>query len=125
MSKKLRRLPDAELAIMQILWEQEGPVKRELVERIANEDHPQATTTILTLLARLVEKGFVAAEKEGRSNLYRPLVSRKDYLAQESRSVLDRLFGGSLANFAVALSDGGVSREELEELRTMLEEGWL
>lgn len=125
MNKKFRRLPDGELAIMQILWDQEGPVKRELVERVANESHPQATTTILTLLSRLVEKGFVAAEKEGRSNLYRPLVSRKDYLAQESRSVLDRLFGGSLASFAVALSDGGVSREELEELRIMLEEGRL
>ena len=122
MAKQFRRLPDGELAIMQILWDQEGPVGRAEVERTANEDHPQATTTILTLLSRLVDKGFVAAEKDGRSNLYRPLVSRRDYLAQESRGVLDRLFGGSLASFAVALSDGGVRPEELEELRRLLEE---
>ncbi len=122
MSRNYRRLPDAELAIMQILWAQETPMSRAEVEQIANRSRPQATTTILTLLSRLAEKGFVSAEKDGRSNLYRAVVSQKDYLAQESRGVLERLFGGSLANFAVALSDGGVSREELEELRRLLEE---
>lgn len=122
MSKKYRRLPDGELAIMQILWDSEAPMSRPAIEEKANQSHPQAATTILTLLSRLAEKGFVAVEKAGRGNLYAPLVSRRDYLAQESRSVLDRLFGGSLSSFALALSESGVSREELEELRRLLEE---
>jgi len=122
MTKKYRRLPDGELAIMQILWDSVGPMSRPVIEEKANQSRPQASTTILTLLARLAEKGFVAVEKAGRGNLYAPLVSRRDYMAQESRSVLDRLFGGSLSSFALALSDSGVSREELEELRRLLEE---
>ena len=49
------------------------------------------------------------------------MVSRRDYLARESRSILDKLFGGSLSSFALSLSDAGLSRQELEELRELLE----
>ena len=49
----------------------------------------------------------------------------KEYLAAESRSILDRLFHGSVASFATALCDSGVTKEELEELRRLLEEGEL
>ncbi|MBQ4045642.1 MAG: BlaI/MecI/CopY family transcriptional regulator, partial [Lachnospiraceae bacterium] len=58
----------------------------------------------------------------GRTNYYTPLISRRDYLAGESRRMLNRLFGGSLSAFAVSLSDSGVSKEELEELHKLLEE---
>ena len=70
----------------------------------------------------MCSKGFLAVTQQGRANLYTPLVSRKDYLARESRRMLDRLYGGSLSAFAVSLSDSGVSREELAELRKLLEE---
>ena len=60
-------------------------------------------------------------EKKGRSNLYRPLVSEREYMAAESRSFLDRMFGGSVAGFATALCDSGIDKEDLEELRKMLE----
>jgi predicted transcriptional regulator len=62
---------------------------------------------------------------EGRANLYSPQISQRDYLAGESRRMLDRLYGGSLSAFAVSLSDSGVTKEELDALRTMLEEGTL
>ena len=62
---------------------------------------------------------------EGRSNLYEPLITEKEYLAAESRSFLDRVFHGSVASFATALCDSGVTKEELEELRRFLEEGGL
>lgn len=122
MAKKYRRLPDGELAIMQILWDSQEPMSCPAIEEKAYQSHSQASTTILTLLARLAEKGFVAVKKAGRGNLCVPLVSRRDYVAQESRSVLERLLGGSLSSFDLALSDSGVSREELEELRRLLEE---
>ena len=57
--------------------------------------------------------------------MYEPLVSEKEYLAVESRSFLDRLFHGSVAGFATALCDSGVKKEELEELRKLLEKGEL
>lgn len=123
--KEIRRLPESELEIMQIIWREQGSVSRMRIEEALKEKHPLAPTTILTLLTRLTDKGFLAQEKEGRLNLYRPLIMEKEYLASESRSFLDRLFGGSVANFATALCDSGIKKEELEELRKLLEKGEL
>lgn len=123
--KEIKRLPESELEIMQIIWKEETPVSRMTVENALQEVHPLAPTTILTLLTRLCEKGFLALRKEGRSNLYEPLITEREYLASESRSFLDRLFGGSVAGFATALCDSGVKREEVEELKRLLEKGEL
>ena len=125
MMKKIKRLPESELEIMQIIWKEEAPVSRMTIEHALQERHPLAPTTILTLLTRLCEKGFLSLKKEGRPNLYEPLVTEREYRACESRSFLDRMFGGSVAGFAAALCDSGIKKEELEELRRMLEKGEL
>lgn len=123
MNHTIRRLPDTELEVMQALWASDTPVPRvQLEERLA-QTHPMATTTLLTLLSRLSEKGFVRVDKEGRKSLYAPLVTREDYLAAQSRSFIQKLCGGSLSTFASALCDSGLSKEELEELRELLKEG--
>ena len=123
--KDIKRLPESELEIMQIIWNETTPVSRMMIESSLNKTHPLAPTTILTLLTRLCEKGFLSLQKEGRTNLYEPLISEKEYLAVESRSFLDRLFHGSVAGFATALCDSGIKKEELEELRRLLEKGEL
>ena len=123
--RDIKRLPESEFEIMQIVWKEEAPVSRLTIEHALQKTHPLAPTTILTLLTRLSEKGFLALTKEGRSNLYEPLVTEREYLASESRSFLDKLFHGSLVNFATALCDGGIEKEELEELRRLLEKGEL
>ena len=123
--EEIKRLPESELEIMQIIWKKSAPVSRVDIEQALHETHPLAPTTILTLLTRLCEKGFLSLKKEGRSNLYEPLITEKEYLAAESRSFLDRVFHGSVASFATALCDSGVTKEELEELRRLLEEGGL
>lgn len=123
--KVIKRLPESELEIMQIIWKETAPISRLLIEERLQQEHPLAPTTILTLLTRLCEKSFLEMKKEGRTNYYYPVITEKEYLAFESRSFLDRLFQGSVANFAVALNDGGVKKEELEELRQLLEKGEL
>lgn len=117
----IRRLPDAELAVMQALWDCEAPAPRADIEKRLKVSHPMAPTTLLTLLSRLAERGFIRIEKPGRSAFYTPLVSRQDYLAGQSRSFLDKLCGGNLSVFAAALCSSGLSREELDELRALLE----
>ena len=84
-----------------------------------------ALTTLLTVLTRLADKEFVKIEKEGRSSRYFPLITRESYLAGQSRRFLDQLCGGSLSAFAAALCDSGLTREELDELRDLLERGSL
>ncbi|MBM6695189.1 BlaI/MecI/CopY family transcriptional regulator [Pseudoflavonifractor capillosus] len=123
MSHTIRRLPDTELEVMQALWASDTPVPRAQLEERLAQTHPMATTTLLTLLSRLSEKGFVRVDKEGRKSLYAPLVTREDYLAAQSRSFIQKLCGGSLSTFASALCDSGLSKEELEELRELLKEG--
>ena len=80
--------------------------------------------TLLKLLSRLEERGFVRRDKEGRSNLYTPLVRREDYLAVESREFLQKLHGGSLPSLVAALVDSrAVSAEDLAELEEILKGG--
>ncbi len=110
---------------MQIVWQHEPPVSRGVIETALQGSRQLAPSTILTFLSRLCERGFLSVTRSGRTNLYTPLISRKDYLAGESRRMLDRLYGGSLSAFAVSLSESGVSREELAELRRLLEGGSL
>jgi len=120
-----KRLPDAELAVMQAIWAYEGAVKRAQIEKILQKTHPMAATTLLTLLSRLAERGFVRIEKEGRSAVYTPLVRQEDYLARQSRRFLDTLCGGRVDAFAAALCNGSLTQEELRQLRELLERGAL
>ena len=125
MRDAMRRLPDAELEVMQAIWACEAPVARAEIEEILFKTHPMAMTTLLTLLSRLAEKGFVRIEKIGRSSRYTPLVSQEDYLSAQSRRFVDKLCRGNISTFAAALCNSGLTKEELTELREMLERGTL
>ncbi len=122
MTESIRRLPDGELEVMLALWACPVPATR---PAIAAQLPPMALTTLLTMLTRLQDKGFVRIEKQGRSSVYYPLVAQQDYLASQSRRFLDKLCGGSLSTFAAALCDSGLTREELNELRGLLDRGEL
>ncbi len=121
MNSTIRRLPDAELDVMQAIWLCPPPVARADIEKTLQDTHPMALTTLLTLLTRLSEKGFIKIQKEGRTARYTPLISRKDYLGQQGNRFFHQLCGGSLPAFASALCDSGLSKEELAELRDLLE----
>jgi predicted transcriptional regulator len=125
LKKLIRRLPDSELAVMQAVWECTPPVSRTALEEKLLPTYPMAQTTLLTLLTRLAQKGFLTIEKQGRANFYLPTVTRDAYLADQSRRFVDQLCGGSISLFASALCDSGLSRDELEQLRKLLEEGGL
>lgn len=125
MKKSIRRLPDSELAVMQAVWQCTTPISRSDLEEILLPQHPMAQTTLLTLLTRLAEKGFLSIEKQGRSNYYVPTVTQDAYLADQSRRFVDQLFGGNMSLFASALCDSGLSKQELDQLRKLLEEGGL
>lgn len=118
----IRRLPDSELEVMQAVWRCKPPVSRREIEALLLPEHPMAPTTLLTLLTRLSEKGFLRIGKDGRSSVYVPLVSRHEYLRTQSGRFFRKICGGSVSAFASALCDSGLSREELEELRRLLED---
>ena len=121
MKEHIRRLPDAEQEVMQAIWACTAPVARTDIEEILFPEHPMAMTTLLTMLTRLAEKGFISIEKQGRRSLYTPLISQEDYLAAQSKTFFKKLCGRNISTFAAALCDSGLTREEIAELRSLLE----
>ena len=123
MKKTYQRLPESELDIMLVLWNHTPPMNRMEIEKMINTKKSLAPTTILSLLARLEAKNFVEVTKQGKMNLYTPLVSQSDYQAHESQSVLEKLYGNSLKKFVTSLYQGKkVSSEEIQNLSDFLKE---
>lgn len=125
MDSEIRRLPDSELEVMQAIWNCKVPATRKEIEQNLFRETPMAATTLLTLLTRLSDKGFLRIDKAGRGSVYTPLVARHDYLSSQSGTFVRKLCGGSMTAFASALCDSGLTREELEELRRALQENGL
>ena len=121
----IRRLPDAELEVMQAIWDCIPPVSRSDIEAKVYSSHPMAETTLQTFLTRLSDKGFLQVSIEKRKKYYAPLISREQYQISQSRSFFQKVCGGNLSAFANALCEGGLTKEEVCELRTLLEEGKL
>ena len=107
---------------MKVLWD-ESPRSAEEVLALLAKDHGWAEGTVKTLLNRLLKKGAVAAEKDGRRFLYRPLIGREDYVDSESQGLLDRLFDGRLAPLVSHFSKREkLNPEDVAELRRLLDE---
>ena len=121
MSNRIRRLPDAEQEVMQAIWACQVPVARTDIENILFKEHPMAMTTLLTLLTRLSDKGFITITKNGRRSYYTPLISQENYLASQSKTFFEKLCGRNISTFAAALCDSGLTKEEIAELRSLLE----
>ena len=111
------QISGAEWEVMKVLWDAAPLTGAGVAERL--DAHPK---TVKTLLSRLVKKGAIRYTEEGNRFFYRPAFSRERFVAEESRSFLQRVFGGeatpALVHFveSVALTD-----EEIEERRDVLE----
>ena len=120
--KRDGRLPESELDIMLAVWEagEEGATAPGILEGLAR---PLTASALHSYLKRLEDKGYLACTKEGKTNRYTPLVSREAYQRQEGKTILGKLYEGSLKRFAAALHDGGaLDKSDVEELRAYLEE---
>lgn len=118
----MKKLPDAELELMLIIWDAREPISRVEIEERMDGSREVVPSTILSLLSRLEERGFVLREKRGKINYYSPLVEKEPYLKETGRNILQKMFGGSLANFAAALYTGEVlSEADAEELQKFID----
>jgi len=119
-TQKPVRISDSEWQIMSLIWEQFPITASDIIGALSQRTgwHPR---TIRTLLDRLVKKGALRAALSGRRYLYEPLVSMEACLRQESRSFLDRLFGGEPALMLLYLvKESKLTNEEIKELKRLL-----
>ena len=118
---KLKKLPESELEIMIALWEADGPVPRNYFDQKLKERKNWADSTILSLLGRLQENGFLSCSKQGNRNLYEALVSQEEYLAYENRNFLQKLHGNSIRNLVASMVDSrDLTQSDLYDLRQYL-----
>ncbi|HEX9161337.1 MAG TPA: BlaI/MecI/CopY family transcriptional regulator [Thermoanaerobaculia bacterium] len=115
------QISDAEWEVMSVLWESfprtASDVADELCERM--QWHPK---TVKTLLGRLVKKGAVRYREEGNKYLYTPAFSREKFVTEESRSFIDRVFGGKATPALVHIVETmDLSEDDIDELRSILE----
>ena len=116
------QISEAEAAVIMVLWEQSPLTAQDVIERVPVE-RGWSANTVKTLLARLVAKGAVAFDADGRRYLYRPLIARGDYAAGESRRLIDRLFGGKLTPLVAHLAErNALSAEEIAEIEALLKD---
>ena len=118
---KTPQISEAEWQVMQVLWEKAPLTASEIADALCEpmQWHPK---TVKTLLGRLVRKGAVRFREEGNRYLYRPAHARERYVAEESQSFLERVFGGdatpALVHFVEAAN---LSEDDIAELRAILE----
>lgn len=122
MSKIIKRLPDSELEIMMIIWESNEPVTSAYVSEKLKDKKEWKITSVLTFLARLVEKGFVASTRKGKINIYSAVISEQEYLESESKTFLEKLYGNSIITFVSSLyKSNAISDKDLAELRKFID----
>ena len=112
----------AESAVMEVLWRRSPLPTEAIVTALEGEQHWQEGT-IKALLNRLLTKKVVRAEKHGRRFLYSPVVSRDQWLLNESRGLLDRLFAGRVAPLAAHFSrHGKLTKRDIADLKRLIAE---
>jgi len=116
------RISEAEHAVMEALWDASPRSAADVCDAVC-EARGWSMPTVKTLLSRLVAKGAVATEPEGRKFLYSPVLERADYVGGESRRLVDRLFGGRAAPlFAHLAENEALTEQDLSEIETLLKE---
>lgn len=119
MSKITKRLPEAEMEIMQIVWDaddnKETITSNYIYERFSKL-RGWALPTLMTVLTRLVKKGYLSCEKKGRSNFYGVVITRDEYVQYEANSVYTRVFCSNMDLLNKSLIESNsVSKEEIVE----------
>lgn len=116
----MKEISQAELEVMKVLWQQAPRTANEVVEQLANasEWHEK---TVKTLLNRLVTKGAVSFEKDGRAYLYSPVIQQADYLQRESMSFIQRVFSGRLAPLVAGFAEQKqLKADDVAELKLLI-----
>lgn len=116
------RISEGEHVLMEVLWADSPLTAAEVSERV-DPARGWSDRTVKTMLGRLLAKGALSHEEDGRRYLYRPAVVREDYVARESSRLVDRLFGGRAAPLVAHLAERqALSEADISELEALLKE---
>ena len=114
---KIKKLPDAEFEVMKVVWANEPPVTTAVIMEQIGKEKEWKIQTIVSLMLRLAERGFLRSEKNGKEREYFPLVAREDYLKFEAGNFMKQYHDNSLFNLINTLyDDKALTDEDIDEL---------
>lgn len=114
-------ITDSEWKIMKVLWEGAPLTLKEIVGQL-KEETGWSNTTIRTLIVRLIEKGYVEADKQTGNFKYSPLIGKETCQEEETKDFLERVFEGSIGMFMTAFAKKAkLSSKDEEELRKIID----
>ena len=115
-------LTEAELRIMQVLWEKQSATVQQVLEALPTSK-PLAYNSVLTIVRILEKKGYVRHVKDGRAHIYLPLIDQKEATQSEIGHLVNRFFQNSRELLVLnILEDEGVDASEIARLRKLLDE---
>jgi BlaI family transcriptional regulator, penicillinase repressor len=113
-------LTNAEEQVMKLLWKLDRAFIRDLLSEFP--DPKPAPTTVLTLLKRMIDKGFVSFKQYGNSREYYPLINKTEYFSNHINGLIKEFFNNSTAQFASFFTnETEMSQEELNQLRDLVD----
>lgn len=116
------KISTAESQVMNALWD-DGPLPADELVRRLGPAQDWGEATVKTLINRLLKKKAVTSERAAGRTMYRPLVSRADYVTEESRGLLDRLFGGEVAPLVAHFAEHrALSADDVKRLKKLIAE---
>lgn len=118
---KLKKLPDTEFEIMKAIWENKPPLTTSMLMEALGNEKGWKVPTLISFLNRLVEKGFLRTEKNGKERTYYPLIKKDDYLKFESKNFIKNYHDNSFLSLVNTLYDGKkLSSDEIRELEILI-----
>jgi BlaI family transcriptional regulator, penicillinase repressor len=121
MAERKEDVTDAELGVLQALWDLGPATIRQLVERVYDQSGTSVYATVQKLLDRLESKGFVSRDRSATVHIFSATVERDELIGRRLRAVADSLCGGSLSPLLTHLVEGqGISAKERRELRELI-----
>lgn len=119
--KKNISISESEWQVMKVIWNNSPQTLQEILLNLRNTGW--STTTIQTYLARLVKKGALTTERQGKGYLYYPAITETECQAVESKTFLHRVYNGSLSRMISGfVKSGNLSDEEIKALKQLIEE---
>jgi predicted transcriptional regulator len=120
MAAKTPKVSDAELQVLQLLWDEAPLGATDIAERIG-PSNSWSLATVKTLLSRLLAKGAIAADADGRRFHYRPAIGRDEVAGKQAGRLVERLFGGRVSPLVAHLAEqGDLDPEDLAELEALI-----
>jgi len=115
--ENIKKLPDAEFDIMKVVWANDPPITTNIImEQLGNEREWKAQT-VISLMLRLVERGFLRTEKNSKERTYFPMVSKEDYLKFETGNFIRQFHDNSFLHLVNTLyDDKALSDGDIDEL---------